>query len=192
MRAGARHVSDCTPGRKRASRRRPWLLLLPIEVRRAQLCCGALIAGSVSRWRSSSIHPRRQSLIGGASRNRVSAGMCQWRCELSVDQCSDEWGELPILLKVDEAMRVLRIGRSKAYEMTTLYETSGGTQGLPCLRMGDLLWIPRFALEALVTTGRIVQLLPKPELDATTDAIAPRKSQRRTTDRSQLSLLASD
>ena len=110
------------------------------------------------------------------------------------NQCSDEWGELPILLKVDEAMRVLRIGRSKAYEMTTLYETSGGTQGLPCLRMGDLLRIPRFALETLVATGRIVQLLPQPELDATVNATAPRKSQRprQSTDRSQLSLLASD
>ena len=110
------------------------------------------------------------------------------------DQGSDEWGELPILLKVDEAMRVLRIGRSKAYEMTTLYETSGGTQGLPCLRMGDLLRIPRFALEEFVTAGRIVQLFPKPELDATAHATLPPKStrSRRTTDRSQLSLLASD
>ena len=110
------------------------------------------------------------------------------------DQCGDEWGELPNLLKVDEAMRVLRIGRSKAYEMTTLYETSGGTQGLPCLRMGDLLRIPRFALEEFLTTGRIVQLLPKPELDATVNATAPAKSTRtrQSTDRSQLSLLASD
>ncbi len=110
------------------------------------------------------------------------------------DQCGDEWGELPILLKVDEAMRVLRIGRSKAYEMATLYETSGGTQGLPCLRMGDLLRIPRFALEEFVTTGRIVQLLPKPELDATADATPARKSTRprQSTDRSQLSLLAAD
>ena len=110
------------------------------------------------------------------------------------DQVADEWAELPMLLKVEEAARVLRIGRSKAYEMTTLYETSGGTQGLPCLRMGDLLRIPRFALEALVTTGRIVQLLPKPELDATVHATPARKSQRprQLTDRSQLSLLASD
>ena len=110
------------------------------------------------------------------------------------DQCSDDWGKLPILLKVDEAMRVLRIGRSKAYEMTTLYETSGGTKGLPCLRMGDLLRIPRFALEEYVTTGRIVQLLPKPELDATVNATPARKPTRPrpTTDRSQLSLLASD
>ncbi|MCU1389817.1 MAG: hypothetical protein JWL72_3155 [Ilumatobacteraceae bacterium] len=107
---------------------------------------------------------------------------------------ANEWSELPILLKVDEAGAVLRIGRSKAYEMTTLYVASGGTNGLPCLRMGDLLRVPRFALEEFVTTGRIVQLLQKPELDATVHATPPSKStrSRRTTNRSQLSLLASD
>ena len=110
------------------------------------------------------------------------------------DLRNDDWDDLPILLKVDEAMRVLRIGRSKAYEMTTLYETSGGIKGLPCLRMGDVLRIPRFALQELVTTGRIVQLLQKPELDATAHATPSRKSTRprQTADRSQLSLLASD
>ena len=110
------------------------------------------------------------------------------------DHGVDEWSELPILLKVEEAMRVLRIGRSKAYEMTTLYESSGGTKGLPCLRMGDVLRVPRFALEEYVTTGRIVQLLAKPELDATVHATPPRKSTRtrQTAERAQLSLLGSD
>ena len=110
------------------------------------------------------------------------------------DLRTDDWDDLPILLKVDEAMRVLRIGRSKAYEMTTLYETSGGLKGLPCLRMGDVLRIPRFALEEFVTTGRIVQLLPQPASDATVHATPTAKSSRsrQTTDRSQLSLLASD
>ena len=107
---------------------------------------------------------------------------------------ANEWSELPILLKVDEAGVVLRIGRSKAYEMTTLYVASGGTNGLPCLRLGDVLRVPRFALEALVTTGRLVQLLPKPDLDATVHATPQRKStrSRQSTDRSQLSLLTSD
>ena len=110
------------------------------------------------------------------------------------DHGVDQWSGLPILLKVEEAMRVLRIGRSKAYEMTTLYESSGGTKGLPCLRMGDVLRVPRFALEEYVTTGRIVQLLATPEPDATVSATAPQKSTRtrRTADRAQLSLLGSD
>ena len=106
------------------------------------------------------------------------------------DQVDDEWTELPMLLNVEEAARVLRIGRSKAYEMTTLYVTSGGTQGLPVLRMGDVLRVPRFALREYLTTGRIVQLLPHPDTDATDPTSAPRKRTRgrRDNDRAQLSL----
>ena len=109
------------------------------------------------------------------------------------DQVIDEWSELPLLLTVDEAARVLRIGRSKAYEMTKLYGTSGGTQGLPVLRLGDLLRVPRFALHEFVTTGRIVQLIPPVEY--ATDHATPTKKQRRprrSSDRAQLSLLGSD
>ena len=105
----------------------------------------------------------------------------------------DEWSELPLMLTVDEAARVLRIGRSKAYEMTKLYETSAGTRGLPVLRLGDLLRVPRFALHEFVTTGRIVQLIPQVEhtSDHTTSMRqAPRTARR--ADRSQLSLLGSD
>jgi excisionase family DNA binding protein len=118
--------------------------------------------------------------------------MSLWRSELS-EPIANEWSELPILLKVEEAAAVLRVGRSKAYEMTTLYETSGGTQGLPVLRFGDLLRIPRFALHEFVTTGRIVQLIPPVE-HATPDATPARKPSRtgRRVDGSQLSLLGSD
>ncbi|MCU1395516.1 MAG: hypothetical protein JWM34_3944 [Ilumatobacteraceae bacterium] len=70
-----------------------------------------------------------------------------------------EWSSLPMLLKVEEAAGVLRIGRSKAYEMVQRYSASGGTEGLPVLRMGDLLRVPRGALQEYVTTGRVVQLL---------------------------------
>jgi excisionase family DNA binding protein len=105
----------------------------------------------------------------------------------------DEWSELPLMLTVDEAARVLRIGRSKSYEMTKLYETSGGTQGLPVLRLGDLLRVPRFALHEFVTTGRIVQLTPP--VEHATDHATPANKQprsRRSNGRAQLSLLGSD
>ena len=75
----------------------------------------------------------------------------------------DEWSELPLMLMVDEAASVLRIGRSKAYEMTKPYDTSAGTRGLPVLRLGDPLRGPRFALHEFVTAGRIVQLIPQVE-----------------------------
>ena len=85
------------------------------------------------------------------------------------------------------------VGMSKAYEMTKLYETSRGTQGLPVLRLGDLLRVPRFALHEFVTTGRIVQLIPP--VEHATDYATPTKKQprsRRSNDRAQLSLLGSD
>ncbi len=109
------------------------------------------------------------------------------------DLVVDEWSELPLLLTVDEAARVLRIGRSKAYEMTKLYETSGGTHGLPVLRLGDLLRVPRFALHEFVTTGRIVQLIAP--VEHATDHATPTMKHprpRRSSDRAQLSLLGSE
>jgi len=111
-----------------------------------------------------------------------------------VDEPIDEWNALPIMLTIDEAARVLRIGRSKAYEMAATYTSSVGTQGLPCLRLGDLLRVPKFALHEYVTTGHIVQLIPQPGANATVDATASRKPARksRATDRAQLSLLGSD
>ncbi|MCU1395548.1 MAG: hypothetical protein JWM34_3976 [Ilumatobacteraceae bacterium] len=75
---------------------------------------------------------------------------------------TDEWSALPMMLKVEEAASVLRIGRSKAYEMAQCYTRSGGTEGLPVLRMGDLLRVPRAALQEYVTTGRVTQLLSQP------------------------------
>lgn len=111
------------------------------------------------------------------------------------DPRNDDWDELPILLKVEEAMRVLRIGRSKVYEMTALYLSSGGTAGLPVLRLGDVLRVPRFALYELVTTGQIVQLTPPVAVETCTTRTTTgrRTPQKRTaTDRSQLSLLAAD
>jgi excisionase family DNA binding protein len=115
-----------------------------------------------------------------------------------MDKLIDEWDALPIMLTVKDAASVLRIGRSKAYEMTTLYASSGGTQGLPCLRLGDVLRIPKAALHEFVTTGHIVQLIPQCDAnathDATVSATVSRKPARksRTSDRAQLSLLGSD
>ncbi|MEO6125845.1 MAG: helix-turn-helix domain-containing protein [Ilumatobacteraceae bacterium] len=104
---------------------------------------------------------------------------------------SDDWNELPLLLTVDEAAHVLRIGRSHAYNLTKLYETSHGTAGVPVIRLGDLLRIPKSALQELLTTGHIVQL----RQDATTamPSSSRAKSSRQrstTTERQQLSLIA--
>lgn len=106
----------------------------------------------------------------------------------------DDWDALPIMLTVNDAARVLRIGRSKAYELTALYTSSGGRQGLPCLRLGDLVRVPKAALHEFVTTGHIVQLIPQHEVNASGNTTASRKPTRatRANQRSQLALLGSD
>lgn len=106
----------------------------------------------------------------------------------------DDWDALPIMLTIDEAARVLRIGRSKAYEMAATYTSSCGTQGLPVLRLGDLLRVPKFALHEYVTTGHVVQLIEQRDANPTPDATVSRQPARKSpaTDRAQLSLLGSD
>jgi len=106
----------------------------------------------------------------------------------------NDWDALPIVLTVSDAARVLRIGRSKAYEMAALYTSSCGTRGLPCLRIGDLVRVPKDALHEFVTTGQIVQLIPQPVDHAIADTTPRSRTARkpRSADRSQLSLLGSD
>lgn len=63
------------------------------------------------------------------------------------------------LLTIAEATRVLRIGRSLGYELAREYLTSGGTSGLPVIRLGSqCLRVPRWALMELATTGQVVRL----------------------------------
>ena len=62
------------------------------------------------------------------------------------------------LLTVDEAARVLRVGRSLAYQPARDYDSSGGLSGLPVIHVGGCLRVPRWALVELVLTGRVVRL----------------------------------
>jgi len=66
------------------------------------------------------------------------------------------------LLTIDEAASVLRIGRSLAYDLARQYEASEGRAGLPVLRLGSCLRVPRWALAELVATGRVVRLVDGP------------------------------
>jgi len=63
------------------------------------------------------------------------------------------------LLTVQEAADYLRIGRTLAYQLAHEYTNSGGTSGLPVIRLGEkCLRVPRWALVDLATTGRVVRL----------------------------------
>jgi hypothetical protein len=54
--------------------------------------------------------------------------------------------DLPELMRVDEAAAFLRIGRNRAYEETARFLRTGGTVGLPCIRIGRSVRVPRHAL----------------------------------------------
>ena len=70
-----------------------------------------------------------------------------------------ETGEPHPLLTVDEAARMMRVGRSRVYEMAHDYIDSGGTVGLPVILFGPGCFrVPRWALMELITTGRVVRL----------------------------------
>ncbi len=47
----------------------------------------------------------------------------------------------------EEAATWLRIGRTCAYQLCRRYLATGGTDGVPCIRVGRLLRVPRHLLE---------------------------------------------
>jgi hypothetical protein len=69
--------------------------------------------------------------------------------------------DLPVLLTVEEAAGVVRIGRTLAYDMVGRYEASGGTDGLPAIRVSSCLRVPKWALAEWISTGRVVCLIPQ-------------------------------
>ena len=67
------------------------------------------------------------------------------------------------LLTVTEAARELRIGRSLAYQLARLYVDSAERDGLPVIKLGAAcLRVPRWALDELKRTGRVVALHDTP------------------------------
>lgn len=56
--------------------------------------------------------------------------------------------ELPLMLTVDEAAGVLRIGRNSAYAAVA-------DGGIPSVRIGRIIRIPRDALASLLGTGEV-------------------------------------
>ncbi len=53
----------------------------------------------------------------------------------------------PDFLTVDEAARIVRIGRTTAYDIARVYEATSGADELPVIRLGKQLRVPRCRLE---------------------------------------------
>jgi excisionase family DNA binding protein len=57
---------------------------------------------------------------------------------------------LPEMLRVDEAAKLLRISRSRAYDEVAAFQRSGGAEGIPSIRIGRSLRVPKRKLLAWI------------------------------------------
>lgn len=84
---------------------------------------------------------------------------------------------VPDLLTVEEAARVLRISRSAAYELAGRFLATSGAEGVPVVRVGRLLRVPRAALEDFMSTP--ISDLPTTTAQTSTTKPQPTKRDRR-------------
>jgi len=73
------------------------------------------------------------------------------------------------MLTVEEAARVVRIGRSAAYKLAGEYVNSNGASGLPAKRIGGQLRVPRRLLEEFIG-GAVTWPIPVAPVDDAPDA----------------------
>jgi hypothetical protein len=64
--------------------------------------------------------------------------------------CMSAVSAVPDFLTIEEAAAILRIGRTAAYALGREYLATGGASGLPVMRFGRLLRVPRVKLEAML------------------------------------------
>lgn len=86
-------------------------------------------------------------------------------------------GGLPDFLTVVEAARLLRIGRTSAYVLAQRWLCTDGREGLPVVRVGRQLRVPRRALEGLAGGE-----LTAPELPSSSPAMGASEPSTRTRD----------
>ena len=58
-------------------------------------------------------------------------------------------------LTVEEAAQYLGISRNTAYLATKRYRATGGREGLPVIKIGGCLRVPRAALERMAREGLV-------------------------------------
>lgn len=85
-----------------------------------------------------------------------------------------EASPVPDCLTVEEAARVLRIGRTAAYGLVRVWRETGGQSGIPYIAFGSSYRVPTGALEAML--GRRITHIPEPgRTKPTRDAAPPRE-----------------
>ena len=78
---------------------------------------------------------------------------------------------LPVMLTVPAAAGVLGIGRTLAYQLAERF-SSGDPTGLPVVRLGGCLRVPRWALIEYISHGRVdtdIAHIVRAEIDAQLD-----------------------
>jgi hypothetical protein len=97
-------------------------------------------------------------------------------------------GEEPQTLTVEEAAKVLRIGRTAAYALAREWRATNGASGLPVLELGRTLRVPRHALQIMLEKTRTPVVQQKSSLAAP----ANQRSARRAADACQTSWWTSE
>lgn len=59
----------------------------------------------------------------------------------------------PSFYRIEEAARILRISRSATYELANAWLATGGRVGLPVVRLGRTMRVPRTAIERFLEIG---------------------------------------
>lgn len=67
---------------------------------------------------------------------------------------------VPDLLTIEEATRVLRIGRTAGYEQARQWRETNGAVGIPVMDVGGQFRVPRWKLEERI--GRAITHIPEP------------------------------
>ena len=63
--------------------------------------------------------------------------------------------DLPPFLTIEEAARLLRIGRTTAYLQARVYRETGGREGLPNVSLGRRKLVPRDELLHMRGSGQV-------------------------------------
>ncbi|MEA2026368.1 MAG: helix-turn-helix domain-containing protein, partial [Chloroflexota bacterium] len=85
-----------------------------------------------------------------------------------------------MLLTIEEAGVLLRIGRTKAYAMAREWRETDGRSGLPVIDLGHVLRVPRRALEEMIG-AELTEIDNPNRVEETKQAVEPAEPPRRRT-----------